>query len=85
MESVVLLAGFLTVREQGRLAGTSQRVLNDLGGLNGLSLDRIDFESYSQIDIDVSLGMDELDRIEERRIAHWFFHDDDCSCPLCED
>ena len=89
MEGILAIAGFLTVREQGRLAGVGQRVLNDLGGLNALCLDRLQFEATIQIDIDVSLDMDETERLEQRRIAsrfaHWFFHEDRCSCPLCED
>jgi hypothetical protein len=87
MADIPYIASFLTTQECGRFAAVNHQVLGTLGGLASLILDRQASDAAIQQDMDIVLAIEvEEERIERHdRFFRWCFHDDNCSCPLCDD
>ena len=96
MADIQFISSVLTPRVCGRFAAVNHQVLHSLGGLAALALDREASDAAIQQVMAIMVAM-EID--EERseppagrgqnemhdRFFRWCFHDEDCSCPLCDD
>ena len=87
MADIQFISSFLTPRECGRFAAVNHQVLHSLGGLAALALDREASDAAIQevMAIMVAMEIDEERSEKHERFFRWCFHDEDCSCPLCDD
>ena len=83
MADLSFIACYLLPNEQCRFAAVNHQVLGALGGFARLVMDRQACDDAIQQDTDILIAMEVAE--QQERHARWFFHEDGCSCPLCDD
>ena len=89
MGDIPFIVSFLTTRDGSRFAAVNHQVLSSLGGLTSLILNRQASDAAIQQEMDIMLDIDvEIANAHEAlRVACALmrFHEDGCSCPICDD
>ena len=89
MADIPLIISFLQTRDQCNFPGVTQQVLVAIAGLHTLAIERQICDAAISLDMDVLLSLEIVWRRESEaeyyNFVHFRFHDDLCSCLLCED